>query len=88
VIIAAIKAAGFPPERLAAALAALKGKELTSHKTEEVLVRQARVCEMLDCSRFHVRKLVKEGLLPQRDIAGLRRYAVADIFKLAGGGRE
>jgi hypothetical protein len=85
IITTAARAAGASPDRIAVALAVLEEKEAPSAATQPLAVRQARVCELLDCSRFHVRKLVREGRLPQRDLAGLKRYALADVLKLVGG---
>jgi hypothetical protein len=81
----ALKVGGIPPDQIPASLAALEGRVHEAEVAQALAVRQARVCELLDCSRFHVRKLVREGLLPVHDIAGLKRYAFADVVKLIGG---
>jgi hypothetical protein len=81
-IAAALRAAAVPPEKVGAVLAMLDNKEAPTDKTLPLAVSQARVCELLDCSRFHVRKLVKLDLLKPRDVGGLTRYAVADVVAL------
>ena len=83
-IVAAAKDAGCRAEHIVAALAILQGKAAPDNQRPPVAVRQARVCEMLDCSRFHIRKLQKMGLLQPVDVAGLRRYRITDVMKLLG----
>jgi hypothetical protein len=85
---AALRAVEVPPERAAGALRLLEGKEreVSSKGAQAVAVRQARVCEMLDCSRFHVRKLERLRLLKPVELAGLRRYVVADVMAYWAGG--
>jgi hypothetical protein len=85
-IAAAMRAAGIPAPTIAELLARLDGKETPPAAVTAIAVNQARVGQMLGCSRFHVRKLVQLGLLPQHDIAGLKRYLVSDVVKLASGG--
>lgn len=82
---AAGRAAGVPAERIAAGIATMEGRAPEPAKSDAVAVRQARVCELLDCSRFHVRKLEKLGLLKPCDVAGLKRYPIAQVLALVGG---
>ena len=82
-IAATAKAVGIEPERIAAGIAAMEGTVLKTN-TPALAVQQARVCEMLACSRHHVRKLERVGLLKPIELAGLKRYLVADIIKLLG----
>ncbi len=87
IVSTALRAAEVPPERVAEALRLLECKEGGAGQgavVQSVAVRQARVCEMLDCSRFHVRKMERLGLLKPVDLAGLKRYGVADVLKLVG----
>lgn len=87
ILIATLRADnGISDAQIARVLAVLEGKDCDGNSNASALaVNQARVGEMLDCSRFHVRKLVELGLLRQRNLAGLNRYAVADVMKLLGG---
>ena len=80
-IAATARAAGIPPDRIVAGLAAMEGAPAKAG-AGVVAVQQARVCEMLSCSRHHVRKLERLGLLIPVELAGVRRYAVADILRL------
>lgn len=84
---AALRAAGVPAERIDDTVRFADGKQhaVSEEEVQPLAVRQARVCEMLDCSRFHVRKLERLGLLKPVDLAGLKRYCVRDVLKLAGG---
>ena len=69
-----------------AAEAALSGEQ------EVLLISQARVARMLNCSRFTVRRLVRTGALHPVNIRGLVRYRVSELKTLAehgaGGGEE
>ena len=61
---------------LDAAAAALEGEE------DLLLVKQSRVAKMLDCSRFTVGRLVKDGALHPVNIRGLVRYRVSELKAL------
>ena len=82
-IAATARAVGIAPERISAALAAMDDR-IPKGEITALAVQQARVCEMLSCSRHHVRKLEHLGLLKPVYLAGLKRYLVSDVLKLLG----
>ncbi len=83
-LLAATKAAGLSPGKIARAIAVEDDKEPTKGQIQPLAVNQARTCELLSCWRFHVRKLEKLRLLKPVHLAGLKRYPVADVMKLVG----
>ena len=52
---------------------------------EPLLASQARAARMLDCSRFTVRRMTKDGTLKPVMLRGLARYRISDIKKLVEG---
>ena len=75
------RAFGLGPEQIAAGLAAMDGT-VPKAEISALAVHQARVCEMLSCSRHHVRKLERLGLLKPVELAGVKRYPVDAIRRL------
>jgi hypothetical protein len=85
-IAAMAKSLGVPADRISAALSAMDGVHYVKQGVQPIAVPQARVCEMLSCSRHHVRKLVRQGLLRTVTIGGLTRYPVDSIMNLLTSG--
>ena len=63
---------------------ALAGQAVLDGGCEPLLVKQARAARMLDCSRFTLRRLEKDGKIRPVSIRGLKRYRITDIRALAG----
>ena len=64
--------------------AALAVQAVLDGGCEPLLVKQARAARMLDCSRFTLRRLEKDGKIRPVSIRGLKRYRITDIRALAG----
>lgn len=84
-ISAVAKSHGVPSDLIAAGIGAMDRSSTGPREMTALAVRQARVCEMLDCSRHHVRKLERLGLLAPVDVGGLKRYPVAKVMQLLEG---
>ena len=67
-------------EALIAAEAALSGDH------DVLLVTQAKAAKILGCSRFTIRRLVRDGGLHPVNIRGLVRYRISELRALAEGG--
>ena len=63
--------------------AALAVQAVLDGGCEPLLVKQARAARMLDCSRFTLRRLEKDGKIRPVSIRGLKRYRITDIRALA-----
>ena len=64
--------------------AALAVQAVLDGGCEPLLVKQARAARMLDCSRFTLRRLEKDGKIRPVLIRGLKRYRISDMRALAG----
>jgi len=53
---------------------------------EPLVTNQAKAARMLDCSRFTVLRLEKDGVLHPVMIRGMKRYRLAELHRLAGAG--
>lgn len=53
---------------------------------EPLLASQAQSARMLNCSRFTVARMEKDGTLHPVTIRGLKRYRVSELRALAAGG--
>jgi len=69
-------------EELRAAMCA--DKRETKKENDSLLMNQASVARALNCSRWTVRNLSRDGTLKQVSIRGLARYRRADVLRLAG----
>ena len=87
ILLAALKQDGsFPPNQIAEAMAILAGKSQSVGETPSLLLTQAQVSRLLNCSRWSVKRLVQDGLLKPVQLRGLTRYRRVDIEQLAAGG--
>lgn len=64
--------------------AALAVQAVLDGGCEPLLAHQAKAARMLDCSRFTLRRLEKDGKIRPVLIRGLKRYRITDIRALAG----
>lgn len=64
--------------------AALAVQAVLDGGCEPLLAHQAKAARMLDCSRFTLRRLEKDGKIRPVLIRGLKRYRISDIRALAG----
>ena len=69
-------------EKYEAALSRMDGN--SKRKTDSLLLLQAEVAQLLGCSRWTVRKLVREGKLKPISVMGLKRYRRSQVMGLAG----
>lgn len=53
---------------------------------EPLLASQAQSARMLNCSRFTVARMEKDGTLHPVTIRGMKRYRVSELRALAAGG--
>jgi hypothetical protein len=81
----ALKAAGYPEVKIAEVLAVVDDRGPTKGELRPLALNQSRAAELLSCSRFHIRKLERLGLLKPVDLAGLKRYPLSEVVKLVGG---
>ena len=65
--------------------AALAVQAVLDGGCEPLLAHQAKAARMLDCSRFTIRRMTKDGTLKPVMLRGLARYRLADIKKLVEG---
>ena len=88
-LIALMKAAGQPPEKIAKMLAIAGDNEpVTKGGVQPILVNQADAARLISGSRFLVRQLVKDGKLRQIFLTPtLIRYSRAELDTIAGGGK-
>ena len=69
--------------------AALLAAEATLNEDRDVLlVTQAQAARMMSCSRFTIRRLVKDGALHPVNIRGLLRYRCSELRALAEGKKQ
>lgn len=64
---------------------ALAGYAVLDGGTEPLLAHQAKAARILDCSRFTLRRLEKDGKIHPVFIRGLKRYKLSEIRALAEG---
>lgn len=87
ILLAALKQDGsFTPSQIAEAMAILAGKSKLGGESLSLLLTQAQVARLLNCSRWSVKRLVQDGLLKPVKLRGLTRYRRVDIEQLAAGG--
>ena len=70
-------------EELKEAMANLGGRS-RENKVEALLLEQAEVARLYNCSRWTVRNLVRDGKLHPVTLRGARRYRRAEVLQLAG----
>lgn len=89
-LIEAARAAGVPPDKIAAGLAIMEGKQerLNGNDPPSLLLTQAQAARLLSCSRWSVRRLVDGGFLHPIKLRGLIRYKRSDIDQLLVNGTE
>ncbi len=88
IITAALKLDGnYSPEQICTALNLIDGKK-PEYKEPPMLLTQAEAARLLSYSRFTLRRLVSEGLLPTVMLRaeGTPRYRRADIVNLIAKG--
>lgn len=87
ILLAALKQDGsFTPSQIAEAMAILGGKSQSGSEPLSLLLTQAQVSRLLNCSRWSVKRLVQDRLLKPIKLRGLTRYRRIDIEQLAAGG--
>jgi len=83
-IVAAAKAAGVPPDKIAAMVAIADDRVPASPEFKPLLVNQATAARLLSVSRFFLRKLVQQGKLRQVILtSSCIRYSRMELEKLA-----
>ena len=71
--------------RKARQTALLAAEAALNEDRDVLLVTQAQAARMMSCSRFTIRRLVKDGALHPVNIRGLMRYRCSEIRALAQG---
>ena len=79
---AALKAAGYPEPKIVEILGMAEDRGPAKGVLQPIAVNQARAAELLGCSRFHVRKLERLGLVKSVNLAGLKRFPLSEVLKL------
>jgi len=89
-LIEAARAAGVPPDKIAAGLAIMEGRpeRLNGNDPPSFLLTQAETARLLSCSRWSIRRLVDGGFLHPIKLRGLIRYKRSDIDALLVNGTE
>jgi hypothetical protein len=83
-IVAAARAAGLPADKITRMMAIAEDRAPTTGEFVPLVVNQAAAARLLSCSRFLVRRLVRDGRLKQVFLTpDCVRYSTEELKKLA-----